>query len=121
MATIDVATGASWTTFHVSGDVHRDDMLAAINNHYKQLTHLNVIWDFSTASVIRMSRADFEAVAAASRANSQGRNSSKTAFVGNTPETFAQACIYTSVALMADVSVDYSAFCTLEEAERWIA
>lgn len=121
MATIDLATGASWITFRVKGDLQRDDMLAAINNHYLHLTHLNVIWDFSDASVFGMNRADLEAVAAASRANSQGRNSSKTAFVGKTPETFAQACIYTSVALMADTSVDYFAFRSLEEAERWIA
>jgi len=121
MATVDVVAGRTWTTFRINGDANRSDIVAAVRAHFQNLTKPNVIWDLTDASIDTMGRADFEAIASATKANNQKRENAKTAFVGKNPEAFALVCMYTGLAVLADVSVEYSAFRTLEEAERWIA
>ena len=121
MATVDVITGTAWTAFRLTGEVLRGDILAAIHAHFHHLPNPNVIWDLSAASIGTMNRADFEAIALAAKATNQKRKDAKTAFVGGSPETFALVCMYTGLAALAEVSVDYSAFHTLAEAEQWIA
>jgi hypothetical protein len=121
METVDVVTGGTWTTLRISGDARRPDIIAAIQTHLPKLTKPNVIWDLTDASMDTLGRADFEAIAIAAKASSQKRENAKTAFVGKSPEAFAMVCMYTGLAVLADVSVEYSAFRTLAEAERWIA
>jgi hypothetical protein len=121
MATVDVVTGIAWTAFRITGEVRREDILTAINTHFQHLPNPNVIWDLSAASIGQMNRADFEAIALATKETNKKRENAKTAFVSGSPETFALVCMYTGLAVLADVCVDHSAFRSLAEAEQWIA
>lgn len=120
MAKIEVIVGFAWTTFLVKGETCREDITGAVHAFFPRLIFPDVIWDLSAASISAMARADFEAIARAAKVYEQVRGHAKTVFVGSTPETFALVCMYTGLAAMTELDVDYSAFSTLEHAERWL-
>ena len=120
MAKIDVTIGLAWTTFRVGGETHREDIIAAVDAYFPKLIFPDVVWDLSGASISAMSRADFEAIAQATKAYEAVRGLAKTVFVASSPETFALVCMYTGLAAMTEPAVDYSAFHTLEHAEQWL-
>jgi hypothetical protein len=112
--------GFAWTTFVARGQIHLGDFLGAIHAFFPKLRFKDMIWDLSAASIDTMSRADFEAMICAVKGYESVRGYAKTVFVGKTPETFALVCMYTGLAAMAEIDVDYSAFLELEHAERWL-
>jgi hypothetical protein len=120
MAKIDVTLGFAWTTFHVWGETCREDIIAAVDTYFPKLIFTDVIWDLSGANISTMSRADFEAIAQATKAHEAVRGQTKTVFVTSNPETFALICMYTGLAAMTELAVDYSAFNKLEHAEQWL-
>lgn len=120
MAKIDAIIGFSWTTFVARGPLQLDDFLGIIHGYFPRLLFNDVIWDLSAASIATLSRTDFEAMICAVKKYEGVRGHAKTVFVGNSSETFALVCMYTGLAAMAEVNVDYYAFSTLEQAERWL-
>ncbi|MFT3867662.1 MAG: hypothetical protein QM715_04090 [Nibricoccus sp.] len=120
MAKIEVVNGYGWTTFHVRGETCREDIASAIHAFFPKLVFPDVIWDLSEASIASMSRTDFEEIASAAKTYEELRGHAKTVFVASTPETFALVCMYTGLAAMTELDVDYSAFTALEHAERWL-
>ena len=120
MAKIEVIVGFAWTTFLVRGETCRQDITGAIQTFFSKLVFTDVIWDLSEANISSMSRADFEAIARAAKAYEGIRGHAKTVFVASNTETFALVCMYTGLAAMAELDVDYSAFTALEHAERWL-
>jgi hypothetical protein len=120
MTKFDVLVGFSWTTFVARGPLQLDDFLGAIHAFFPRLIFKDVIWDLSAASLDTMSRADFEVMICAVKGYEGIRGHAKTVFVTDSPATFALVCMYTGLAAMAELNVDYSAFSTQEHAERWL-
>lgn len=120
MAKIEVILGFAWTTFIVSGQTCRGDIIEAVDRFFPKLIFPDVIWDLSDAYISTMSRADFEAIAQVAKAHVGIRGQAKTVFVGSTPETFSMVCMYTGLAALTETDVDYSAFLALEHAEQWL-
>ena len=120
MTNVEVAAGLAWTVFRLRNTIRRGDILQAISGHFHQLKSPDVIWDLTGCSIAEMNRADFEAIAAASKEYEGVRRGAKTVFVGSDPATFAAVCMYTGIAALSEINVDYSAFRSLEEAERWL-
>lgn len=120
MAEIKVIVGLNWTTFLVRGETRRGDIIGAIHAFFPKLVFADVIWDLSEADISSMSRADFEAIALAAKVHTETRGHAKTVFVASNTETFALVCMYTGLAAMTELDVDYSAFTALEHAERWL-
>jgi len=68
-----------------------------------------------------MTREDFVVIGAAARKRRPERGTlPKIAFVGSTSETFILTCMYAAFSAMSDVQLEYKAFRSLAEAERWI-
>jgi hypothetical protein len=120
MATIEVISASSWTLFRAKGDLSRDDIITAITTHLPDASSPHIIWDLLDASMHSMTQADFTAIAETSKSHNQTRGDAKTAFVGTTQETFALVCMYTGLASLDEISIEYAAFSSIEEAERWI-
>ena len=116
----EVIVGVAWTTFVARGKLQLEDFLGAIHGCFPELVHKDIIWDLSAASIDTMSRADFEAMIYAVKGYESVRGYAKTVFVGHTPETFALVCMYTGLAALAELNVDYTAFNKLEHAEQWL-
>ena len=116
----EVTVGAAWTTFAARGEIQLEDYLGVIHACFPKLVHKDIIWDLSAASISEMSRADFEAMIYAVKGYEGVRGYAKTVFVGHTPETFALVCMYTGLAALAELNVDYTAFNKLEHAEQWL-
>ena len=104
----------------MSGQTCRGDIIAAVETFFPKLIFPDIIWDLSDASISSMVRADFEAIAQATKAHEGIRGHAKTVFVVSNPETFALICMYTGLAAMTEPDVDYSAFLALEYAEQWL-
>jgi len=120
MAKIEVILGFAWSTFCVRGQTCCGDIITAVDAFFPKLILPDVIWDLSDASISTMARADFEAIAQATKAYEGTRGYAKTVFVVSNSETFAMICMYTGLAAMTEPDVDYSAFLTLEHAEQWL-
>ena len=117
---VEVTVSHAWTLFTVKNEICRNDIVQAIDAHFPNLASVDVIWDLSEASLAAMNRADFEAIAIATKKHEAKRQDARTVFVSSNPETFAAICMYTGIAALAEMTVDYSAFSTLEEGERWL-
>lgn len=117
---IEVTRGRAWTVFTVKGEICRAEIIEAIDLYFPKLPCGDVIWDFSTASVGLLNSADFEAIAERARAHGAKRNDGRTVFVSANPGVFAAIGQYIGVAALKEVGVDYAAFLTLEEGERWL-
>jgi hypothetical protein len=121
MAHVEVITGTAWTTFQVKGDPSAFDIVETLSAQIPHLPFPAVIWDLSEGSVSRMTRADFAAIGRVAREHSpRGGLVPKIAFVGSTSETFILTCMYSALAAMTDAQLEYRAFLSLAEAERWI-
>jgi len=122
MAHVEVIAGTAWTTFRMKGDPSAFDIIKTISEQIPRLPFPAVIWDLSEGSVSRLTRTDFAAIGAAARKRRPERGiTPKIAFVGSTSETFILTCMYSALAAMSDVQLEYRAFLSLAEAEQWIS
>ncbi len=121
MEVITVTPRPGWSIFKAKGDLLRDDIIVAITTHLPQLAAPHIIWDLTEASMNRMTRADFAAVAEAAKSLNLKRGRAKTAFVGSSQDTLAVTFMYTGLASLAELAIEYAAFGTVAEAERWIS
>lgn len=121
MEAITVTPSPGWSIFKAKGDLLRDDIIVAITTHLPQLVAPHIIWDLRDASMNRMTRADFAAVAEAAKSLNLKRGPAKTAFVGSSQDTLAVTFMYTGLASLAELPIEYAAFETMAEAERWVS
>ncbi|MFT3782991.1 MAG: hypothetical protein QM790_13365 [Nibricoccus sp.] len=117
---ISVTHGLAWTIFRLKGAVVRKDILQAIEEWFPRLELPDVVWDLTDALITGLTRDDFEAIALATKVFGKARSRAKTVFVADNPATYAAIGVYTGLVATQDVDVDYCAFRTLTEAERWL-
>lgn len=121
MEAITVTPTPHWTVFKAKGDLSPGAVIAAISDHLPRVASPHIIWDLTEASMNRMTRADFAAIAEAVKGLNRKRGHAKTAFVGSSQNTLAVTFMYTGLATLAELAIEYAAFEAIAEAEQWIA
>ncbi len=120
MATITLFDKIHWVTLQAEGVLAKCDLIDAVERFYPQLADRYIIWDLSNVSLNELTEDDLIFLARYFRPQSQRRTGSRTAVVSAGDAMFVQACIYTAVAMLEEIAVDYFVFRTLAEAEEWM-
>jgi len=123
MAKIDTRIDDTTLILTVVGDLTAEEVIYAIKNIYPASNSKYIIWDLTNASLSQMSRSDFEAIARTAKESvaSGLRQPGKTTHVVTSTAEYGLFRMYTSIAEMTGVPVEYSVFRTFEEARQWIA
>ena len=122
MATIIPITEGNLLIASVTGELNAEEVIAVIREYYPNGIVKDVIWDLSHATLQSISRYNFEAIAKATKeAIACGsRQGGKTVFVGNVTSDYELLQMYTAIAEIADIRIDYNVFKTIEEARSWL-
>jgi hypothetical protein len=122
MATIDITTSESLLILSVTGKLSADEVIAIVREYYPNGIVKNVIWDLTSGSLLSISNEGFRAIAKAAKESVEGgfRQGGKTAYVGLADVEFGLLRMYSAIAEMANVPVQYHVFKTMEGARNWI-
>jgi len=106
-----------------TGDLTADEIIAVVRQHYTSGKIKDVIWDLTNASLQLISRPGFESIARVAKeaVDSGGRKSGKTAYIGTSDVNFGLLRMYTAIAEITGVHVEYYVFKSHSEARKWIA
>jgi hypothetical protein len=121
MAKIKAVFEPDLVVFHASGPVTRDDILATVREYYPERVAKHIIWDFTPDGIETLTTEDMKAIATEVKATPTRRVGGRTAYVGSENFTYTLTCMYTAVATMAQIPVEYSVFRKISEAREWIA
>jgi len=117
---VEVAPVLSWTVFRLSNELSRETFVQAINEHFHHLETADVIWNLSAAYIGAFNDDDIEAILNTARAHGVKRRDARTVFVCSNQAVFDAVSAFISAAKKADMTVDYAAVATQEQAERWL-
>lgn len=122
MATIDIKTVGSLLVVSVTGNLASKEIIAVVKEYYSNGVVKNVIWDLTNGSLESISTKGFKEIAGATlQTITDGvRQGGKTVFVGNSTTEFGLMRMYAVIAEIAGVSIKYTVFRTIEEAQQWI-
>ena len=122
MAKITTAIKDDLLTITVIGNLTAIDLIDVINAYYTSGKIIDVIWDLTDGSLQSITSDEFKTIAqAAKMATLAGtRKDGKTVFVGNTTSEYNMIRLYTVIAEISGVPVEYNVFRTIEDAKCWI-
>jgi len=122
MATIDIKTTGTLLILSASGKLTANEVIAVVNEYYPNGIVKDVIWDLTSGSLQSISNDGFRAIAKAARESVAGgfRQGGKTAYVGVADVEFGLLRMYSAIAEMANVPIQYHVFKTMDDARRWI-
>lgn len=121
MATIQFYPGSEYATFVVHGGLSFGEIIQTVGTYYNELRTPLVLWDLSDITYLDLDLVGCHRIADAAREKSWNRAGGKTAFVVTDAVPFATQCLYTAVAMLEDVPIEYSVFKTRQEAMAWFA
>ena len=122
MATIDIKIEGNLLIVSISGDLTTTEIISIIREYYPTGNAKNVIWDLTNGSLHLISNNGYKEIAsAAKQAVANGsRLGGKTAYVGNVDVEYGLMRMYTAIAEMTGVPIEYNVYKTLEKARSWI-
>jgi len=121
MARISAVCEPDLFTITVEGDLTYEEIVATIRFYYSPALPADMLWDLSRGSLNTITVEHFRAVAALAKTVVQHRDGGRTAYVGGHDVVFSLMCMYTALAALADVPIEYSVFKTVFEARQWFA
>jgi hypothetical protein len=95
-------------------------ILSAVADNFPNFRSQHIVWDLWDATMNRMVRSDFEAIAQTCKAINDNRGAARTAFVGASQETIALTCMYTGLAAEYGTNIEYGAFGSIDQAVEWV-
>lgn len=109
-------------TVTIKGNLLASDVIAVVTKQYPNPVVKNVIWDFTEGTVAKITKQGFTEIAGATLQvmKSGARQGGKTAYVGLSDTDFGLMRMYSSMAEMAGIPINYSVFRTLDAAMVWI-
>ena len=122
MSYIDVKIENSLMIVNATGELTADEVISVVNEHYPSGVFKDVIWDLTHGTLQKISREGFAAIARATKKSLAGgaRQGGKTAYVADKASEYGLMRMYTFIADMEGVPVDYHVFNTVQEARYWI-
>jgi hypothetical protein len=122
MAILDIKTVGNLLIVSVSGKLDADEVITVINEYYPNGIVKNVIWDLTNGSLLLISQHGFRRIAKAAKESVEGgaRQGGKTAYVGLADVEYGLLRMYSAIAEMTGIPINYFVFKTFEEARVWI-
>ena len=122
MAKIDVVFEPQnqLTLFVCKGDIFADDIIDAFSYHYVHNPTRFVIWDLKQGSIAGINEADFQRIAQAALAVAKYRAGGKTCYIGDKNINYGLSRMYTQIAEMAQMPVQYGVERSMEGARNWL-
>jgi hypothetical protein len=123
MVSTNIKVEGNLLIISVTGDLTANEVIAVVEEYYSNGIIKDVIWDLTLGTMQSITGDGFKSIAKATKkvlANGS-RMGGKTVFVGNSIIEYDYFRMYTVVAEITGVDVNYNVFKTLEEAKNWIA
>ena len=122
MAEIDIKIEDDLLIVTVTGNLSSDEIISVVKEYYPTGKIKNAIWDMLEGSAVTIKQQGFRDIAkAAKKSTANGfRQGGKTVYVGSKSVEYGICRMYTAIAEMTGVSVEYNVFRTLDEARAWL-
>lgn len=122
IASIDIKIEDNLLIASVTGVLTADEVIAVVKEYYPNGIVKDVIWDLTNGSLNAISRSGFESIAKVTRQILENgfRKGGKTVFVGTRAAEFGLMRMYSTIAEMTGIVIDYRVFKTIEEAQNYI-
>ena len=122
MPASDITTNGDLLIVTVKGQLTAEDVISVINEYYPNGIVKNVIWDLTNGSLSLISKHGFRNIASAALTSLKdgARQGGKTVYVGLADVEYGLLRMYSVIAEMAGVPIEYKVFRKLEEAHNWI-
>jgi hypothetical protein len=120
MAEIRFTQRDHWALFEAEGVLTVGEVVQTLRSVYPTLTSHYVIWDMTRTTDFDVTIEHCHEMARAAKAASEKRSGGKTAFVARDQVLFSIQCMYTAIATLEDIPIEYSVFHTMGEAVEWL-
>jgi hypothetical protein len=120
MACISVRHESDLFIITVAGDLSFDEITATMRLHYTTKLPCDVLWDLSQGSLNSVTLEQFREVALVAKSLIRRRAGGRTAYVADQNVMFNLTCMYTALAVLAEIPIEYSVFKTVAEARAWV-
>ena len=122
MPTCNITTEGDLLIITVTGKLTAEDVISVINEYYPNGIVQDVIWNLTDGSMSLISKQGFQNIASAALTSLKGgaRQGGKTVYVGLADVEYGLLRMYSAIAEMAGIPIEYRVFRTLEEARNWL-
>jgi hypothetical protein len=123
LATTSIKIEGSVLIITVTGSLSAEEIIAVKKNNYSAGNVAHVIWNLTNSSLSQISKSGFESIATATKTtlSDEYRQCCKTAYVASDTHDFGLLRMYSAIAEMVGITIDYNVFKTIDEAKNWIA
>jgi hypothetical protein len=104
----------------VTGEIHSEDIIAAIEGHYDRDFTNKVLWDFRDASYDAINLDQLESIAKETKRYSSLRSNGKTALVVESDLGFGLGRTFDSLMEFQVTEVAYMVFRDIDSAMKWL-
>ena len=123
MASFEITAEGNLLIVSVAGNLTAHEVIAVVNEYYSNGQVKDVIWDLTHATLHAISQVGFRNIARAAKESlaTGARSGGKTAYVDDSMVEYGLLRMYTTIAQIMEVPVQYNVFRTMAEARSWMA